>query len=670
MHNTGLKSALYVDFDNVYGALKRSSLAAAEAFARNPADWLGWFELGGHEDSDDAPPRRILSRRCYLNPAVFGRYRHRFTIAGFHTIDCPALTSFGKNSADISMALDIMEALQRDQFDEFIILSADADFTPLLLRLREYDRRTAVLSTEITAQALKSAADFAFDDESFISEALGVEDSAPVRNADRAGANVQAPIADNDSEVEFVAGLLARKVQANKRPVPLAEVASLILSEYPAFKDSSWLGYGRLQNMVRALTALRPELRITENGQEAYLEFHGGGAARADAAAPAAAPSSDEFGELREQILDYVEDAIRQSDGSVHGAGLGQRIIQRFGTRVKLSDWLGEGSLSRLIQSGNRPNLAVAGYEVYDPARQGTSEALQFLAPGLGGLPEDLVDFIEELSSVGWPRIGPAQTALIIRETARLIGEGVTERNPLSGAVRDAIRDAAAAGEIRDDLQVSRSSVNYLLNSLIFDGVVFGEDCASEEDLRRELYKTLMNLIANRIGPPDEKTEALVDRLLSGGAEQALAAAAESTDDGYWRPPVAPAWADVVASAAGAGEAAAVPEPVALPEPVPVSESDDAPPFAAFSAGDEKAAHEDVAADESEAEPAEPVALVVEPAAEENVIEPAEPEPVASGTHNAEPEELDGAIWSSPRRTDDEPKRRARGGWWQRYSGD
>lgn len=38
-----MKSALFIDFDNVYSALRRLDLHYAERFARQPLDWLRWL---------------------------------------------------------------------------------------------------------------------------------------------------------------------------------------------------------------------------------------------------------------------------------------------------------------------------------------------------------------------------------------------------------------------------------------------------------------------------------------------------------------------------------------------------------------------------------------------------------------------------------------------------
>ena len=129
---TTTKAALFLDFDNVYLALKDQDAQAAEAFVERPEQWLSWLagdlyagRLGGEAE------RRILLRRCYLNPGPFSRVRPQFVRAAFQVIDCPPLTSAGKNAADIQMVMDIIDAMAHPSgFDEFIILSGDSDFTP------------------------------------------------------------------------------------------------------------------------------------------------------------------------------------------------------------------------------------------------------------------------------------------------------------------------------------------------------------------------------------------------------------------------------------------------------------------------------------------------------------------------------------------------------------
>ena len=184
MAEAPIRTALFVDFDQVYGGLYRIRPEAAERFATQPDKWLRFFEEGQHvkglDEGDEATQRVILVRKCYLNPVGsvrnaapgpyrsgppsrdlqdnFSKYRAYFTRAAFSVVDCPPLTSRGKNSADIVMAMDIIDALgHKTHFEEFIILSGDADFTPVLLRLREHDRATTILGDTLVAAAYRAA---------------------------------------------------------------------------------------------------------------------------------------------------------------------------------------------------------------------------------------------------------------------------------------------------------------------------------------------------------------------------------------------------------------------------------------------------------------------------------------------------------------------------------
>lgn len=155
---TATRSALFVDFDNVYIGLRQLDPAAAEAFASEPGHWLAALEAG--EESQDAAERRFLVRACYLNPSVYAKYRPNFTRAGFRVVDCPSLTQQGKSSADINLVLDAVDALGAEtRYDEFVIVSADADFTPLALRCRAADRRVTIIAASPAAAAYRAVAD-------------------------------------------------------------------------------------------------------------------------------------------------------------------------------------------------------------------------------------------------------------------------------------------------------------------------------------------------------------------------------------------------------------------------------------------------------------------------------------------------------------------------------
>jgi uncharacterized LabA/DUF88 family protein len=246
-----LRSALFVDFDNLFIRLSQQDEVLAETFATQPLQWLEWFE----EKLDSAYcystpcQRRIICRRCYLNPKSFGKYRPYFIRAAFETVDCPTLTTYGKTSADVHMVLDILELLDHKVFyDEFIILSADADFTPVLLKLRKCDRRTAVLAVGNSSPAYQAASDMLVDQDKFIDEALLLNEtfSEPQDGYSKAAAQ-------ENGVIHMASAIVKNLVEKSGTPVSMASLASKIRNEISSI-DDTWHGHTTFKHFLASLS--------------------------------------------------------------------------------------------------------------------------------------------------------------------------------------------------------------------------------------------------------------------------------------------------------------------------------------------------------------------------------------------------------------------------------
>jgi NYN domain len=249
-HPSHVRSALFVDFDNIYLGLQNEDPRAAEQFATHPGRWLRWLQDDLPHDS--RAERKILSRRCYLNPSQFSRFRPYFIRSAFEVVDCPPLTRGGKTSADIQMVMDIMDALGHvTRFEEFIILSGDADFTPVLLRLSRYDRRSVVLAAGPASAAYKAACDLLIDQDTFLEEAIGVAEGSAVRPG-------------TDSELlQRIAAKVHERASASGELV--ATDLPAIFREFPEFTpDSNWLGFYSLRGMTSAVVHARRDLEMVE----------------------------------------------------------------------------------------------------------------------------------------------------------------------------------------------------------------------------------------------------------------------------------------------------------------------------------------------------------------------------------------------------------------------
>ena len=275
-----VRAALFVDFDNVFLSLEAVDPRAAKRFAEQPGRWMHWLERGYHTTGggrEGRTRRALLMRNCYLNPATFSRFRGFFTRSAFSVIDCPPLTGGGKSGTDIYMAIDIMDALDHaTPFDEFIILSADADFTPVLLRLRAHDRRTAILANAVVAPALTAACSYTIEQSVFIESALGdASAGAPGVAAPPDGARPFPPprpftprpsLTGDYAVLPEVAAVLHESIEQDG-PIPAAELPHFFF-RFANFRNSDWFGFRSLRRLAEALTTVDTMLECGEPGEE------------------------------------------------------------------------------------------------------------------------------------------------------------------------------------------------------------------------------------------------------------------------------------------------------------------------------------------------------------------------------------------------------------------
>jgi NYN domain-containing protein len=393
-------SAVFVDYDNIYLSLKRKSEEAAKRFAKEATRWLREIESGKLITPTNAQfgcaPRRIAMNRCYGNPvprrnphdnstdmSSFPFVRHHFLRAGFEVIDCPPLTAQLKNSADIRMVMDIRDLLLHDTyFDEFIILSGDADFTPVLIRLRAHARRTVVFANDFTAAPYTAICDGEIREAALIELILAGElpEGTPGDAAGSGGTPVRSRIDEARREIlaEVVAG-----VRASAAPVPLEALADRALRALGHEKTiaTGWAGAGSFRELLRR--SLPEEIRLT--GDPPYLVFdarrHGddralkaaldarGPGAEASPAVQPAAPENAPAPSLRPVAVDTTpasraepHDASAKSH-VLQQAPVGQRGEMPAQRRPDVHSAI-QQSITRIHEACQAPALAPQEYRV------------------------------------------------------------------------------------------------------------------------------------------------------------------------------------------------------------------------------------------------------------------------------------------------------------------
>ena len=283
-------SAVFVDYDNIYLSLKRKNEEAAKRFARDAAVWTKAIESGALITSTNGPstsdPRRIVMNRCYGNPVPrrnqtdnstdmnsFPFVRHHFLRAGFEIVDCPPLTAQLKNSSDIRMVMDVVDFLAHGtHFDEFVILSGDADFTPVLHRLRAHARRTVIFANDYTAAPYTAISDGEVRKSDLIALLLEYQGEAGATSAPSIAPPAKAaPLTEADRAAlrhEIIADVI-EAVHAAPAPVPLEVLADRAVRTigHERTVATAWAGAGGFRELLAQ--SLPSDMRLSE--QPPYL---------------------------------------------------------------------------------------------------------------------------------------------------------------------------------------------------------------------------------------------------------------------------------------------------------------------------------------------------------------------------------------------------------------
>ncbi|MCO6453570.1 MAG: NYN domain-containing protein [Caldilineales bacterium] len=479
------RSALFVDFDNIYLGLKQLDEAAAERFANDPARWISWMESGmpkdEDSDADSLQKRDLLIRRCYLNPRDFHRYRPNFTRAAFNVIDCPSLTSQGKNSADIYMVMDIIDALEhKTNFDEFVILSGDADFTPVLLRLRAYARDTAILAAGPASEAYKAACNLVIQEDDFIEYALGM-------SADLDRQSTVGPVSATPDEVlEAMAAKLYAEASADGE-ILATDLPKLYLN-FPEFRrDSNWLGFFSLRALTVDLARRHPALRITEGDPWRVTVSVPKRRTPSQERAAARNGSAARDDRLRQDIVQRVRQMVAAASEPILMAKAAHEIIASFGPQVMETRWAGAGTFKELLQSEENLDFEIAttpspGY-LYDPKRHELPTESPVEQEKTEVMPPEWHTLVSRIhQATGTPDLTPAQYGLLFTAIAEELRHQPYNLTRTSKSVRDRV--------IEQGESISRANVSFVLKGIIYKGHRFS---------KRENASQLARIFANSV---------------------------------------------------------------------------------------------------------------------------------------------------------------------------
>ncbi|WP_154793484.1 NYN domain-containing protein [Occultella kanbiaonis] len=276
---------------------------------------------------------RVVVRRAYADWSYFDEDRRSLTRHQVELIEMPQrMGASRKNAADIKMVVDAIEmAFERDYISTFVMCTGDSDFSPLVHKLRELNKRVIGVGVEkSTSRLLPPACDeFLFYDRL---EGVEVPEPTPVKRAEPAPATrretrlkaapdpaptPETPDEDEDDEVAddttaldvLVAQTLAGLQSSTSASVTASVLKRTLLRKDPTFSESDH-GYRTFGEVLRNLA----ERGIVELGT---------GPAAGDP--EVSLPERDE----RDDAFALVAAVVSESDGPSALSGLKNHLRKR-----------------------------------------------------------------------------------------------------------------------------------------------------------------------------------------------------------------------------------------------------------------------------------------------------------------------------------------------------
>ncbi|MBE7702316.1 NYN domain-containing protein [Oerskovia sp. Sa1BUA8] len=146
--DTEERLAVFLDYDNL---------------ALGARDHLGGMTFDFKPIADALAARgRVVVRRAYADWSYFDEDRRSLTRHQVELIEMPQrMGASRKNAADIKMVVDAIEmAFEREYISTFVMCTGDSDFSPLVHKLRELNKRVIGIGVEnSTSKLLPPACD-------------------------------------------------------------------------------------------------------------------------------------------------------------------------------------------------------------------------------------------------------------------------------------------------------------------------------------------------------------------------------------------------------------------------------------------------------------------------------------------------------------------------------
>ncbi len=188
---------------------------------------------------------RIVHKRAYCDWSNYRDAVREFHQQGIELVDIPRSKMSGKNSADIHMVVDAVDLCYAKQhIDIFALLTGDSDFSPLVSKLKENNKRVIGCGVKNSTSKLliNNCDEFIYYDDL-------VREAAPKPDKKR-GPKKEAGESDKSAKALDQLMEIVRSLDRDYDPIWGSMVKQTIRRVHPGFNES-YAGYRNFGELLR-----------------------------------------------------------------------------------------------------------------------------------------------------------------------------------------------------------------------------------------------------------------------------------------------------------------------------------------------------------------------------------------------------------------------------------
>ncbi|HBO43515.1 MAG TPA: hypothetical protein DD670_06210 [Planctomycetaceae bacterium] len=195
---------------------------------------------------------RIVYKRAYCDWSNYRDAVKEFHTQGIELIDVPQSKMSGKNSADIRMVVDALDlCYSKGHIDMFALISGDSDFSPLVSKLKESNKRVIGCGVKSSTSDLLIANcdEFLYYDD--LARAA-TKKKKPAPKPKKGGKEEEEQ--DKKQEAADRVSEILTSIEQDYDPLWGSTLKQAIRRVYPGFSES-YYGYGSFSELLEDLKA-------------------------------------------------------------------------------------------------------------------------------------------------------------------------------------------------------------------------------------------------------------------------------------------------------------------------------------------------------------------------------------------------------------------------------